>query len=85
MIFLTLICISLECDAMVIKVIRKDGESGEKLLRRFNNHIKSTRIQKKMRKLRNFSQKPTKQVARASAIAREGYRSENKRKQFLSS
>ena len=68
----------------MISVKIKDGESGEKLLRRFAKHVKNTRIQKLFRKSRYFAQKPTQTKTRAAAISREKYRAVAKKKQFTS-
>ncbi len=68
---------------MTIKVKRKDGESGERLLKRFSSHIKSTRLIQKFRGKRYFSQKPTQTKVRAAAVSREKYRTANKKKQFI--
>jgi len=67
---------------MTIKVQRRDGESGERLLKRFSGHVKSTRLIQKFRKLRYFAPKASKPKARASAVSREGYRAANKKKMF---
>ena len=68
---------------MTVQVTRREGESGERLLKRFSGHIKSTRLIQKFRKLRYFAQKPTKRIARSSAVSREGHRTKNKRSQYL--
>ena len=70
-------------DKLMIKVTRRDGESGERLLKRFSGHIKSTRLVQKFRGLRYFAQKPTQTKVRQTAISREKYRAVAKRKQFL--
>lgn len=67
---------------MTVKVTRRDGESGERLLKRFSGHIKSTRLIQKFRKLRYWNQKPTKLKTRSSAISRETYRAAAKKRQF---
>lgn len=67
---------------MMISVKLKDGESGEKLLRRFTRHVKNTRLQKKFRIDRFFAPKPTKTKQRASAISREAFRAENLKKKY---
>ncbi len=69
----------------MISVKQKDGENGEKLLRRFARHIKNTRIQKKMRLLRYFAQKPTQTKQRAAAISREAYRAKAKKRAYSGS
>lgn len=67
----------------MIKVSRKDGESGERLLRRFSGHVKARRLPFRLRKLRYNVKPPTKKKIRETAIAREAYRAENKRKALL--
>lgn len=67
----------------MIKVTRKDGESGEKLLKRFSSHVKSRKLMQKFRELRYFAQKPKKKEIREAAVAREEYRTEAKKKQFI--
>ena len=68
----------------MIKVIKRNGESADKLLKRFSGHVKLRRLLQKARKLRYFTQPPRKTDVRAAAIAREAYRTENKKKQFMS-
>ncbi len=68
----------------MIKVTKKDGESAEKLLKRFSGHVKSRRLIQKFRSLRYFSQKPRKRLVRSAAVMREIHRAENKRKSYLS-
>ncbi len=68
----------------MIKVDKKNGESGEKLLRRFSSRIKALKMQQKFRGLRYWRQKPTQKKVREAAVMREGYRKQNKRRQFLS-
>lgn len=67
----------------MIKVTRRDGESGERLLKRFSGHVKSTRLVQKFRKLRYNVAAPTKKKIRETALSRENYRAVAKRKQFL--
>lgn len=68
----------------MIKVTKKDGESAEKLLKRFSGYVKSRRLIQKFRGLRYASQKPRKTEIRAAAVMREHHRAENKKKQFMS-
>ncbi len=68
----------------MIKVLKRDGESGDKLLKRFSNHIKSRRLLQKFRTLRYFRQSPRKIDVRNAAVVREKHRAETKKKQFLS-
>jgi ribosomal protein S21 len=67
----------------MIIVQKKDGESAEKLLKRFGNHVKNRKLIQKFRNLRYFKQNPTKGKVRDAAISREKYRAIAKRKQFL--
>lgn len=67
----------------MIKVTKRDGESGERLLKRFSSHIKSRRLLQKFRALRYFSPKDRKIKVRMAAIMREKHREEAKKKQFL--
>ncbi len=66
----------------MIKVTKRDGESGDRLLKRFSGHVKSRRLPHKFRALRYFAQKPSQRKQRASAVSREGYRAIAKQKQY---
>ncbi len=68
----------------MIKVTKKDRESGEKLLKRFSSHVKSRKLPMKMNLLRNWRQKPTKGKVRQAAISRERYRKIANKKRFIS-
>jgi len=70
---------------MTVQVQKRDGESAEKLLKRFSGHIKSLRLIQKFRKLRYNKRSPRKVDIREAAIMREHHRAENKRKRFMSS
>ena len=68
----------------MIKVTIKDGESTDRLIKRFLGHIKNKGLLKMFRNGRYFKQKPTKIKARQAAISREKYREINKKKQYTS-
>lgn len=68
---------------MVVQVTRKDGESSDKLLKRFSGHIKSIKLMQKFRGIRYFKQKPRKWQSRDAAVKREEYRAANKKKQYM--
>ncbi len=68
----------------MIKVVIRDGESADRLIKRFLRHVKNRGLLQEFRKNRYFSQKPTKKEIREAAISREKYRAINKKKQFLS-
>ncbi len=65
-------------------VVKGTGESNEKLLKRFSKRIKSRKLMNRFRANRYFVQKPTRTKVRASAVCREAYRAEAKKKEFLS-
>ncbi len=67
----------------MIKVIKRAGESGERLLKRFSSHVKSRKLPQKFRALRYFAQKPTQKKQREIAISRERYRAIAKKKQYV--
>lgn len=67
----------------MLKVVKGDGESSEKLLKKFSNRIKSRKLMQTFRNNRYFSQKPTERKVRAAAVSREKYRAEAKKKEFL--
>lgn len=68
----------------MIKTIVKDGESTDRLIKRFLRHVKSRGLLKAFRNGRYFRQKPTRVKTRQAAISREKYRAENKKKQYIS-
>ncbi len=68
----------------MIKVTAKNGESFDRMLKRFGGHIKSRGLLKMFRTGRYFGQKPTQRKVREAAVKREEYRSVNAKKQFLS-
>jgi len=67
----------------MIKVTKRDSESGERLLKRFSGHVKSKGLLKKFRALRYNIPKPKLRKIRKAAIVREKYRAENKKKSLL--
>jgi len=68
----------------MIKVIAKDGESTDRLIKRFLKHVKNRGLLKAFRNNRYFAQKPTRKKVRESALSREAYRAERKKKQYVS-
>jgi ribosomal protein S21 len=66
------------------KVVKKDRESGDKLLKRFSGYIKSRKLIQQFRAGRYFKQTPRKIKVRQAAVKREEYRDIAKKKQFLS-
>lgn len=80
---MTLISSFLQSRPMISVNIR-DGESGEKFLKRFSSHVKKTKMMQKFRKLRYFIQTPRKNEVRAAAVMREFHRKGNKKRRILS-
>lgn len=68
----------------MLKIVKGDGESSEKLLKKFSNRIKSRKLMQAFRGIRYFIQKPAKIKVRAAAVSREKHRAEAKKKEFLS-
>ncbi len=68
----------------MIKVVKKEGESSDKQLKRFSNRVKSRRLMQASRAGRYFVQKPTKRKVRMAAVMRERHRKDNRMKEFLS-
>ncbi len=67
----------------MIKVTKRDGESGEKLLKRFSGHVKSRKLIQKFREIRYNKPQPKKRKIRIAAVIRERHRAEAKKKQFV--
>ena len=68
----------------MIKVVIKDGESTDRLIKRFLRHVKNRGLLKAFREKRYFAQKPTRKKVREAALSRETYRAERKKKQYIS-
>jgi ribosomal protein S21 len=68
----------------MIKVIVKDGESTDRLIKRFLKHVKNRGLLKAFRNNRYFASKPTRKKTRETALSRETYRAERKKKQYIS-
>ena len=68
----------------MIKVKIRDGESTDRLIKRFLKHVKNRGLLKAFRSGRYFAQKPTKKKNREAALSREKYRAERKKKQYIS-
>jgi len=68
----------------MIKVQAEDGESTDRLIKRFLKHVKNRGLLKSFRKGRYFAQKMTQKKARETALSRETYRAERKKKQYTS-
>jgi ribosomal protein S21 len=69
---------------MAIYAIRKGDESADRIQNRFKSQVQNSRLVKLLRERRRFKKKPTKRLQRLRALKREGFRKENKKKQFYS-
>ena len=67
----------------MIYAIKKQNESNERLMSRFKKVVQRSRIMETKRK-RYFKTKPTKKIARESAIKRAFYRGKRERAKFYS-
>lgn len=69
---------------MAIYAIKHGEESNDRLQQRFKKQVQKTNLIKLKRARATFKKKPTKRLQRMRALKREGYRAENKKKQFYS-
>ena len=72
---------------MAIYAIKKGEETNDRLQQRFKKQVQKTGLQKMMRDRKNRKAKDPKKntrLRRIRALKREGYREENKKKQFYS-
>jgi len=67
---------------MQVVVTKKDGESNERLISRFNKKVQASRKVLKVRKGRYHKKAPTKRHVRAAAIMRDKYRAKRQRSRF---
>ena len=67
-----------------VKVVRRDGEPLDRLLKRFSGRIKSLKLLQKFRRNRYFSRTVSELKTKHAAISRENYRQEAKKKYFAS-
>ena len=67
----------------MIYAIKRDGETNEKLVNRFKKQSHWFRLVPKVRAARYNRKKPTKRLARVSALKREEYRAKRRRAQLF--
>lgn len=67
---------------MRVKVIKKQKESDERLMERFNKAIQKSKKIPKIREARYNVKKPKKRYVRSAAIKREEYRSQREKQKF---
>jgi ribosomal protein S21 len=69
---------------MAIYAIRKGEESSDRLQQRFKKQVQKTNLLKVLRERRAYKKPRTRRLARIRALKREGFRAQNKKKQFYS-
>ena len=66
----------------MLKVVKNDGESSDRLIKRFSNRIKSRKLMNAFRAIRYNRNKPSRIKMRGTAVVREQHRAENKKREF---
>jgi ribosomal protein S21 len=69
---------------MAIYAIKHGDESGDRLQQRFKKQVQKTGILKLVRERSTRRKKLTRRLSRIRALKREGFRAENRKKQFYS-
>lgn len=69
---------------MAIYAIKHGDESNDRLQQRFKKQVQKAGIIKLLRERHTHRRKVTRRMARIRALKREGYRSQNRKKQFYS-
>ncbi len=69
---------------MAIHAHKKGEESNDRLQQRFKSQVQKSGIIKLLRSRQHKVKKPTQRLQRIRALKREGYRSQNRKKQFYS-
>jgi len=67
---------------MRVTVVKKQKESDERLIARFNKAVQRSKKIQRIRDTRYNSKKPRKRFVRAAAIKREGYRAAREKQKF---
>ncbi|MBI1812505.1 30S ribosomal protein S21 [Candidatus Peregrinibacteria bacterium] len=69
---------------MAIHAHKKGDESNDRLQQRFKKQVQKTGLLKMLRERSHRKKKPTRRLVRIRALKREGFREENRKKQFYS-
>lgn len=69
---------------MAIYAIKHGDESNDRLQQRFKKQVQKSGLVKKLRERNHHKRKPTKRLRRIRALMREGFRAQNRKKQFYS-
>ena len=69
---------------MAIYALKHGDESTDRLQQRFKKQVQKSNLIKVLRERKNHKRPKTRRLQRIRALMREGYREENKKKQFYS-
>ncbi len=69
---------------MAIYAIKKGEESNDRLQQRFKKQVQKSNIVKMMRERKTHRRPKTTRLQRIRALKREGFREQNRKKQFYS-
>ena len=69
---------------MAIYAIKHGDESGDRLQQRFKKQVQKSNLIKMLRERRTHKRHKTRRLQRIRALKREGYRQDNRKKQFYS-
>lgn len=69
---------------MAVAVVRRDGESNEKVIGRWKKKTQKANVVKNARKARYFDRNESRTKQKEGAIVRERYRARRKKNQFYS-
>lgn len=69
---------------MAIYAIKHGDESGDRLQQRFKKQVQKSNLIKVLRDRRTHKRPKTRRLQRIRALKREGYRQDNRKKQFYS-
>ena len=69
---------------MAIYAIKRGDESTDRLQQRFKKQVQKSNLIKMLRERRTHRRHKTRRLERIRALKREGYRSQNRKKQFYS-
>lgn len=71
-------------DSKLLRVTKNTKESNDRIIQRFSNRVKASRLVQEVKEKRYYTKKPTRLKRKASALMREHYRSlREKRKLYL--
>ena len=67
---------------MKVSLVKKEGESNERLMSRFNKKVQGSRKLLLVRDKRYYSEEPKKRYVRAAAVMRSKYRVNREKSKF---